>query len=543
MSIKRFCAFGLVAACLLIFVGLMRLPAEMSDASPSCGTAWEVVTTPAVPQPSVLYDVSGTSPNDLWAVGSSNGPFSLLLHWDGSAWTQPNSGPRPFPSSFGGVAAVSTADAWAVGSGGGAQTLTMRWDGSAWNAVPSQSPGTTFNTLSDVAVVSANDVWAVGSSSSSPGVSQALIEHWDGSTWSVVSSLGGSALSSVTAISPNDVWAVGYEGSIPQSSTFLAHWDGSLWSEVDGPTPSASFTSELRLTSVAAVSANDVWAIGGFVSSGGPQTLIEHFDGSAWAIVPSPNSATTYDQLLSIAAVAVDDVWAVGRADSKQSSERSTLVKHWNGETWSVVDSPNPSATSNTLIGVAAITPGDLWAVGATDYQSGPPSNLFALHFCGELSTPTPTPPPVQTTLSKDAPAGSSSLAVAEGAGFHLRDAIIINPGGATEERSVIGAFGSLHLSAPLLFTHVLGEQVVQFGQAVAPGDADCDGSVNSVDALRVLRRVANLTPYSICWAAGNVGCLDDINAVDALRILRFVAGLPPNLPAQCPAIGQLPVP
>jgi hypothetical protein len=71
---------------------------------------------------------------------------------------------------------------------------------------------------------------------------------------------------------------------------------------------------------------------------------------------------------------------------------------------------------------------------------------------------------------------------------------------------------------------------------------------VNSVDALKVLRKVANLpvdrpsqcpeigtgTPMN-----GDMNCDSQITSVDALLILRHVAGLQVNLPGGCPPIGS----
>ncbi len=74
-------------------------------------------------------------------------------------------------------------------------------------------------------------------------------------------------------------------------------------------------------------------------------------------------------------------------------------------------------------------------------------------------------------------------------------------------------------------------------GQGIV-GDADCDGDVDAVDALFVLRYVAGLTPFAACINDANVKCDDGITAVDALFILRYVAGLPNSLPQECPPIG-----
>jgi hypothetical protein len=70
-------------------------------------------------------------------------------------------------------------------------------------------------------------------------------------------------------------------------------------------------------------------------------------------------------------------------------------------------------------------------------------------------------------------------------------------------------------------------------------GDVDCDASVNSVDALQVLRSVAGLSTNAGCLdAAGDVDCSGGLSSIDALRILRYVAGLP-NPPVDgCSDIG-----
>jgi len=69
-------------------------------------------------------------------------------------------------------------------------------------------------------------------------------------------------------------------------------------------------------------------------------------------------------------------------------------------------------------------------------------------------------------------------------------------------------------------------------------GDADCDHNIDSVDALFVLRHVADLGD-SACIDAGNVKCDDGLTAVDSLFILRYVAQLTVNLPDGCAPIGS----
>jgi len=83
---------------------------------------------------------------------------------------------------------------------------------------------------------------------------------------------------------------------------------------------------------------------------------------------------------------------------------------------------------------------------------------------------------------------------------------------------------------------------------ATAPkqGDNDCDGDVDSVDALKGLRHVAGLsvqqgpgcTPIGE-GEKGDVDCDGDVDSVDALKILRHVAGLPVQQGPGCTPIGS----
>src|SRR5262249_15305031 len=124
---------------------------------------------------------------------------------------------------------------------------------------------------------------------------------------------------------------------------------------------------------VAAISASDVWIVGADDASTPPgqlaplhTTLIEHWDGTAWSIVPSPNSASG-GYLAGVAALSSTNVWAVGSTDGVYIGQ--TLIEHWDGATWSIVPSPSPSgATNSYLAGVAGNAANDVWAVGFANY-------------------------------------------------------------------------------------------------------------------------------------------------------------------------------
>jgi hypothetical protein len=141
----------------------------------------------------------------------------------------------------------------------------------SWRVVTSPNPSRhNYNSLTGVAAISASNIWAVGTSFNAGFPNHAIIEHWNGSNWSLVSSLSsGSSLNGVVAIAANNIWAVGTQ----LSQTLIEHWNGTNWSAV--PSPNSGMSPQL--TGVAAVSANDIWAVGYFFNeSGARQALIEH---------------------------------------------------------------------------------------------------------------------------------------------------------------------------------------------------------------------------------------------------------------------------
>ncbi|HLH60644.1 MAG TPA: hypothetical protein VKV20_03095 [Ktedonobacteraceae bacterium] len=282
--------------------------------------------------------------------------------------------PSSSPGSLGtlnGVSLLSTSDGWAVGNylgkSGQGKTLTEHWDGTRFKAVSSPSVSQTPNNLFSVTTVSSGDVWAVGNTGSISGT-QTLAEHWNGSNWQIVSTVNlglYNYLFSVAAISSNDVWAVGrWDTTNEVVSTLIEHWNGSGWQVVTSP----NVTGYNYLNAVAVVSASDIWAAGIYNTNRKDgtsiaQTLIEHWDGSSWQIVPSPNAKNISNTLSSLAVVSASDIWAVGNLYNPSKGKGHPLSLHWNGTQWQMVKTPNPSA-GGSFYGVAAVSTNNVWAVG-----------------------------------------------------------------------------------------------------------------------------------------------------------------------------------
>lgn len=81
----------------------------------------------------------------------------------------------------------------------------------------------------------------------------------------------------------------------------------------------------------------------------------------------------------------------------------------------------------------------------------------------------------------------------------------------------------------------------LELERTVVHGDVDCDGDVDAVDALQLLKFVAAITPFASGIPGADIDCDGDRDAIDGLGVLRDVAGLPP-LPKEpgCPDIGTL---
>src|SRR5579872_1472618 len=102
-----------------------------------------------------------------------------------------------------------------------------------------------------------------------------------------------------------------------------------------------------------------------------PTTTTTTIQCGKWNVVASPPILSGQSELNGVAAVSANDVWAVGDADSLGQ----TLVEQWNGSSWQMVASPN-AGTYNALYGVTAISATDVWAVGFFSLAGGADQTL-----------------------------------------------------------------------------------------------------------------------------------------------------------------------
>lgn len=432
LTSKLFSAFvALIMIAAAIALSLSSNTARSRAVSSSSQASWNIVTSPNNgTSDNELDNVVAISANNVWAVGRySTGPNQpeqpLVEQWNGSSWNIATTPSVPSTGWLAGITVVpGTSDMWAVGAFapgfGQAQTLIEYYNGSTWSQVSGANVTGTNNYLYEVAALSATDIWAVGDYWDTSD--HTLIEHYDGTSWSVVASPNVSGfdneLRGIAAVSSSNIWAVGDHtntNGFARAQTVIEHYDGTNWTIVQSPNVSGSASDFLDGTTV--VSSSDIWAVGNYNMSdtGNAQPLAEHYDGTNWTVVATP-STNIGGVLTGVTAISSSDIWAVGVSILSGSSNQ-TLTEHFNGTSWSIVASPNTGSAFNFLTGVAAVSTDDIWAVGnvgAYGLNSNPAQTLIEHYALSTPPSPSPTPQQQRTKLFLLMPGFTSHLSAAD---------------------------------------------------------------------------------------------------------------------------------
>ena len=179
-------------------------------------------------------------------------------------------------------------------------------------------------------------------------------------------------LSDVDAVSANDVWAVGGSRGESFLRHVIVHWNGRTLRSFAAV--GVSRRGELR--ALAAVSRRNIWAVGWEFSARRPDELftpvVLRWDGRAWRRenLPGFPADVALDDVIAFSAT---DVWVVGRSDA------GPLVARWNGKGWRVGDLGAAAPRDGWLEGIGGTTPNNIWVVGHR-----PPDNQ--LHVYDELA-------------------------------------------------------------------------------------------------------------------------------------------------------------
>ncbi len=400
-----------VAAAALLAAAITGAARPTATAGPAakCTPAWHLVSTPPLPGnpfpgQAILAGPAVVSPSNVWF--PSDYPWFLkyphagMLRWNGhSVMTAPEPpssslmAKTTYQASF-----DSSTDGWVVGTLGGFlgqeptagyQPSLAHWNGSRWTYTPSavspdpQTVRTDVMMLFGVAAVSPASAWAVGGLFG-PSPSGALIEHWDGTQWTLVpnpASATGGYLASIKAVSPHDIWAAGRQYNSNGIVPLIEHWDGSRWKVV--PAPAGNFPAALY--GISGSGAGDAWAVGDQTQPGTANTavpLIEHWNGATWSVITTlPDIGNA--KAISVYAASPTDVWVT--TELRFALSAHGLFLHWDGTRWTTVPVPGPKDLERyAYYGVDGTGPDNVWAAGAVSSADGSTLTAVAAHLsCG----------------------------------------------------------------------------------------------------------------------------------------------------------------
>jgi hypothetical protein len=263
--------------------------------------------------------------------------------------------PSPQPQAdhliLGSVDVRTTGDAWTVGSvvAGGLRAVVEHWDGGSWSNVP--IPRASSTRLSDIEAIAGDDVWAVGNRGPSSNYHSHAM-HWDGIQWSVVPTpdIGPtSTLNQVEAAAPDDVWAVGRAGGPGVGEHPLAlHWDGTSWTE-----RRTGLGMVGELLDVAVVSSTEVWTIQNYRGTSDFDPF--RWDGATW------EEDTAAPDVQRLDAVPGGPLWGLGAGRTSFHQHAGTWIKRRLA--------PAPAGHRSFYLDLAVIAPGDVWAGGSVSSE------------------------------------------------------------------------------------------------------------------------------------------------------------------------------
>jgi hypothetical protein len=370
---KRFAARKSAFALLGVAVTLSGLlttgPASATGTGTAAGPGWRVFASVSVPHKSALLgNIDVLSPADAWVAGIINDgepdQGALVENWNGRTWRQValpagDSSRVAAKIPLVVVGASSSRDVWVFGEFG--HFLRLR-DGRWTHGLIPSFPRETF--IDQVAAFSPCDVWAFGlraTGSPSNGTFRLLpfAERFDGRAWRQVPipARPNEGAFTVSAVSAGDMWAL--DGTVSSGSGLYAkprvlHWNGSSWrpAAVQPRRPSGG-----TMSTILATGPDDVWVGGGRQNSeGGSEELVQHWNGRTWSTADPPARAT--DQAYYATSMTPDGhggFWLLGTTFGG-SVTGSARVWHYSGGSWSA-----PAVLSSRLL---------VWSIAAVPHRS-----------------------------------------------------------------------------------------------------------------------------------------------------------------------------
>lgn len=319
--------------------------------------------------------------NDSSAYGYQ--PRSAIRHWNGAEWTTQS---VPWPSGsigseLSGIACLSASSCKAVGSykeaTGVTRSLAVHWNGTSWSLVttPGNPTGATASELEGISCASGSSCMAVGSKLTTSSGRRPFALTWNGTAWSYGSAptepsgSTASSLSDVACAASLECRAVGeYTVSGVDKPRILLH-QSNAWTEESAPLPSGATAGELH--DIVCPVAGSCWTVGSWVNSSSVRQPLVLSRSSSWTVAGAPGmSFSQKAELFGISCTSTTSCAAVGQAENENGTPEPVTLS-WNGSAWpsARLSLPDP-AKRGGLKAVSCVAGAACVATGWVSYSS-----------------------------------------------------------------------------------------------------------------------------------------------------------------------------
>jgi hypothetical protein len=337
---------------------------------------WSTNSTPNPPVPAgpvgeaKLEGVSCYSASMCVAVGENKQQGKAYAQWwNGSSWSASKSQEGFANGSRYGVACVSANVCQIVGTSSTGTAVAEEalvfgnelLVGAANKAANPEGAGNVV--LRDISCTASSACTAVGSYEKE-GKTKTLAERWNGTSWSIQTTpnpeTGSAMLWGVSCTSATSCWAVGKN----EANIYAMSWNGTSWSISTLPKPSGATSAGLQ--KVSCPSTTSCMAVGSYYNGTAWKTLAERWNGSTWSVSSTPNPSEAVSGafvgsfLTGVSCTSANSCTATGRyvtaVKNEFPTEEKTLVESWGGSEWQIQSSPNPEGKNMSWLSAVSCT-------------------------------------------------------------------------------------------------------------------------------------------------------------------------------------------
>lgn len=318
-----------------------------------------------------MYAVHGSSPKDVWAVGSSG----AIMHWDGIQWTATNS---TTSQDLTDVCATQANEAWAIG-----KNTMLVWNGQEWKDVPnkplnpkqlacvSRGYGNTYamvlteqNGLYECRDrVCSNEKIAEAHTLATLNSFELLISYHNDILHRRTRDVSFEPITKIPYFMTTITGLTTGEIIVGNTVGQIGLWHQNSWTSLHKFTP---YSETDWIADIHGHRTNFVWAVG-------PQ-LIVRWNGQQWNKISNPSNS----ELKSIWSIDDLDAWAVGS---------SGTVLHWNGQQWSSF-TIDPRMQTDSFNKVWASDSKNVWLMSNKNNLWNWNGSLWTLHQVPDIYNP-----------------------------------------------------------------------------------------------------------------------------------------------------------